>query len=242
MKIKEKVKENEMAEELQSERARLVDQLGYDSFMYMYQAAIKEIRTKIEILTEDFAVRNDYNPIHHMECRLKSTDSIEKKLTKLEKTISIQSARQNIFDIAGVRVVCNFIDDVYTVADMLMSQDDLRVETIKDYVKNPKENVYSSLHLVVGVPVFLLDRCEEIYVEIQIRSVAMDFWASLEHELRYKSNKAFSDHVNAELKAVADSSMELDRKMQQIFDEISLIPTEDGEIYVKPKLKNISKE
>lgn len=232
-----------MAEELLTEeRVRLEDQLGFDSFLYLYKAAIKEIKTKIEILAEDFAVRNDYNPIHHMEFRLKGNSSIENKLKKLEKPVSIQSARENIFDIAGVRVVCNFIDDIYTVADMLMNQDDIRIETVKDYVKNPKENGYMSLHLVIGVPVFLLDRCEEVYVEIQLRSVAMDFWASLEHELRYKRNKAFSDHVNSELKMVANASRALDEKMQAIFDEIAQIPTEDGEIYVKPKLKNISRD
>lgn len=222
----------------QEERIHLEDQLGFETFKHAYRAAIKTVRTKIEILSEDFAVRHDYNPIHHMERRLKTTESIESKLEKLGCEISIQSARDNIFDIAGIRVVCNFIDDVYNVADMIMSQDDVRVVTVKDYIKNPKPNGYSSLHLVIGVPVFLLDRTEEIMVELQIRTVAMDFWASLEHELRYKHNKDFPENINMELKDIAETTRNVDMRMQLVFDELSEIPGEDGEIYVKPKLKN----
>lgn len=221
------------------EKISLEDQLGFETFQHTYRAAIKTVRTKIEILSEDFAVRHDYNPIHHMERRLKSTESIEKKLEKLGCEVSIQSAKENIFDIAGIRVVCNFIDDVYAVADMLTSQDDIRTVTIKDYIKEPKPNGYSSLHLVIAVPVFLLDRCEEVNVELQIRTVAMDFWASLEHELRYKHNHAFSDKINFELKEVAENTRILDRKMQEIFDEISELPDDDGELVSKVKVRKV---
>ena len=221
------------------DKISLEDQLGFETFKHTYRAAIMEVKTKIEILSEDFAVRHDYNPIHHMEHRLKTTESIEKKLEKLGREVSIQSARENIFDIAGIRVVCNFIDDVYAVADMLMSQDDIRTLTIKDYIKEPKQNGYSSLHLVITVPVFLLDRCEEVNVEIQIRTVAMDFWASLEHELRYKHNHAFSDKINFELKEVAESTRSLDRKMQDIFDEISELPDDYGELVSKVKVRKV---
>ena len=199
----------------------LQEQEGFEAFRHAYRAAIKEVRTKIEILSEDFAVRHDYNPIHHMERRLKTPDSIEEKLTRLGKEITIASARENIFDIAGIRVVCNFIDDVYAIADMLTSQSDVKLLTEKDYIKNPKPNGYRSLHLAIAIPVYLLDGCEEVIVEVQIRTVAMDFWASLEHQLRYKQNKDISSRIDIELKACAEVSATLDRRMQKIFDELN---------------------
>ena len=199
---------------------RLANEQGFETFRHSYRAAIKEVRTKIEILSEDFAVRHDYNPIHHMERRLKSPESIEEKLIRYGKEVSIESARENIMDIAGIRVVCNFIDDVYAIADMLMEQNDIRLITKKDYIQNPKPNGYRSLHLVLSVPVFLLDGCENIPVEVQIRTVAMDFWASLEHQLRYKKEKDLPPQTNFELKACAEASANLDMRMQRLFDEI----------------------
>lgn len=194
---------------------------GFETFRHAYRAAIKEVRTKIEILSEDFAVRHDYNPIHHMERRLKSPKSIEEKLTRYGKEISIESARENIMDIAGIRVVCNFIDDVYAMADMMLEQNDVKLVNRKDYISSPKENGYRSLHLVIAVPVFLLDGCEYVPVEVQIRTVAMDFWASLEHQLRYKKEKELSPKVHQELKACAEASANLDKRMQLLFDEIA---------------------
>ena len=199
----------------------LQEQEGFEAFRHAYRAAIKEVRTKIEILSEDFAVRHDYNPIHHIERRLKTPDSIEEKLTRLGKEITIASARENIFDIAGIRVVCNFIDDVYAIADMLTSQSDVKLLTEKDYIKNPKPNGYRSLHLAIAIPVYLLDGCEEVIVEVQIRTVAMDFWASLEHPLRSKQNKDISSRIDIELKACAEVSATLDRRMQKIFDDLN---------------------
>lgn len=199
----------------------LQNQMGFEAFRHAYRAAIKEVRTKIEILSEDFAVRHDYNPIHHMERRLKVPESIEEKLERLKKEVSIESARENIFDIAGIRVVCNFIDDVYAIADMLTSQNDVTLITEKDYIKNPKPNGYRSLHLVISVPVYLLDGEEEVPVEIQLRTVAMDFWASLEHNLRYKKDKNIPSKIDIELKACAEVSATLDRRMQKIFDELN---------------------
>ncbi len=172
-----------------SDLTHLAESQGFETFRHAYRAAIKEVRTKIEILSEDFAVRHDYNPIHHMERRLKSPESIEEKLQRYGKEISIESARENIMDIAGIRVVCNFIDDVYAIADMLMEQNDITLIAKKDYIENPKDNGYRSLHLVLSVPVFLLNGCESVPVEVQIRTVAMDFWASLEHQLRYKKRQ-----------------------------------------------------
>ena len=124
-------------------------------------------------------------------------------------------------DIAGIRVVCNFIDDVYAIADMLIEQNDIALIGKKDYIENPKENGYRSLHLVLSVPVFLLNGCENVPVEVQIRTVAMDFWASLEHQLRYKKGKEFANKINVELKACAEVSAKLDKRMQGLFDEIN---------------------
>lgn len=200
--------------------AHLEDQLGFETFKHEYRAAIKQVRTKIEILSEDFAVRHDYNPIHHMERRLKETRSIENKLLKLGCDVSLQSARDNVFDIAGIRVVCNFLDDVYKIADMISSQEDVRVVQVKDYIKAPKENGYSSLHLIIAVPVYLLDRCNEVYVELQIRTVAMDFWASTEHQLRYKKDFEMTDEINNELKHCAVVTRQLDESMQEIYHQI----------------------
>ena len=204
-----------------SNSCHLADERGFETFRHAYRAAIKEVRTKIEILSEDFAVRHDYNPIHHMERRLKSPESIEEKLIRYGKEVSISSAKENIFDIAGIRVVCNFIDDVYAMADMMLEQNDVRLIMKKDYIESPKPNGYRSLHLVIAVPVFLLNGCEYVPVEVQIRTVAMDFWASLEHQLRYKKEKELSPQVHQELKACAEASAILDKRMQLLFDEIS---------------------
>ena len=200
---------------------RLEDQPGFEEFHHEYSAAIKEVDTKIEILSEDFAVRHDYNPIHHIEKRLKTPQGIEDKLRRLQCEVSIPSARENILDIAGIRVVCNFVEDVYEVAHMLTSQNDIRVNTCKDYIANPKPNGYRSLHLSLMVPVFLLDGCIEVPVEVQIRTVAMDFWASLEHQLRYKKDKEIPPRIDIELKACAEVSATLDKRMQKIFNELN---------------------
>ena len=200
---------------------RLEDQPGFDEFLHEYSAAIKEVDTKIEILSEDFAVRHDYNPIHHIEKRLKTPQGIEGKLRRLHLEVSIPSARENIFDIAGIRVVCNFVEDVYEVANMLTSQNDITVVSRKDYIANPKPNGYRSLHLCLSVPVFLLEGCIYVPVEAQIRTVAMDFWASLEHNLRYKKDKDIPAKIDIELKACAEVSATLDKRMQKIFNELN---------------------
>lgn len=198
------------------------NQYGFDLFYSEYDAAIREMSTKIEILSKEFEVRNDYSPIHHVEKRLKTPDSIDEKLRRLELPITIPDARENIFDIAGLRIICNFVDDVYQVAKLLTSQDDIEVIVEKDYIKNPKENGYRSLHYRLTVPVFFSDHKVIVPCEVQIRTVAMDFWASLEHNLRYKQNNEgkMSDKVNMELKACAEVSANLDRRMQKIFDEV----------------------
>ena len=206
-----------------SDLTHLAESQGFETFRHAYRAAIKEVRTKIEILSEDFAVRHDYNPIHHMERRLKSPESIEEKLQRYGKEISIESARENIMDIAGIRVVCNFIDDVYAIADMLMEQNDITLIAKKDYIENPKDNGYRSLHLVLSVPVFLLNGCESVPVEVQIRTVAMDFWASLEHKIHYKFEGDAPESIKNELVECARMVSDLDARMLSLNEEILAI-------------------
>ena len=154
----------------------------------IYEAGIKEVKTKLEILDDEFKIKHDHNPIHHMEYRLKSVRSILGKLEKRGLEVSLESIVINLTDIAGVRVICNYVSDVYKIADMLIKQSDIKLIKKKDYIKHPKNNGYRSLHLVVEVPIFLAEKVQPIPVEIQIRTIAMDFWASLEHHLRYKAD------------------------------------------------------
>lgn len=187
-----------------------------------YEAGIKEIKTKLEILDSEFKLQYDHNPIHHIESRLKKPDSIVKKAIKKSVNLDSESISQNIFDIAGVRVICNYIDDVYRVAQLLIQQDDIKLIRFKDYIKNPKINGYRSLHLVVEVPIFLSTGPKPICVEIQIRTIAMDFWASLEHKLRYKTKNELSDDIKEELIECAFSISELDYKMQSIHNKLQV--------------------
>ncbi len=180
-----------------------------------YHAAIKEVSTKLEVLDNEYSVRYDYNPIHHMQCRIKSIESIMEKIERKGWPKEIESVYK-ITDFAGVRVICNYIDDIYTVEESLMRQDDIKLLKRKDYIKNPKESGYRSLHLVVEVPIFLSDRTYHMPVEIQIRTIAMDTWASLEHELKYKSRKELPGYVVQELKNCAKSMAEIDASMERI--------------------------
>ena len=187
---------------------------------HLYNAAIKEIQTKLEILIEDFNVRFARNPIHHVESRLKSSPSSLKKLKKKGCEISVASAKKNLNDIAGIRVVCCYIDDVYDVADMLLRQSDIQLVKVQDYIKNPNYNGYRSLHLDLSIPVFLSESTEFVTVEVQIRTVAMDFWASLEHDLRYKSEKNIPPEICQAMLESASSIAEIDVKMQEIYKQI----------------------
>ena len=178
-------------------------------------AAIKEISTKLDILDREFSVRQDHNPIHHMESRLKSINSIAEKIERKGMAMEIESVYK-ITDLAGVRVVCNYIDDIYKVEDSRLRQDDIKLIKRKDYIKNPKESGYRSLHLVVEVPIFLSDRTYHMPVEIQIRTIAMDTWASLEHEIKYKRKEDMPKEVADELKQCAKSMAEVDATMERI--------------------------
>ena len=188
----------------------------------LYDAGIKEVRTKLEILDDEFKIKHDHNPIHHMEYRLKSVNSILGKLEKRGLEVSLDSIVTNLTDIAGVRVICNYVSDVYKIADLLIKQSDIKLIAKKDYIKHPKENGYRSLHLVVEVPIFLAEKVQPTTVEIQIRTIAMDFWASLEHHLRYKADNEVPDGVRDELIECAKTISNLDYKMQGIHDYLCL--------------------
>ena len=195
-----------------------VDQ--WRSVMFLYDSALKKVNTKIEILNNEFANRYDYNPIEHIKSRLKTAESIVMKLKKDGYEVSIENMMECLSDIAGIRIICSFTSDIYQIADMIAAQGDVTVLHVKDYIKNPKPNGYKSYHMVVTVPVYLTDGPVETKVEIQIRSVAMDFWASLEHKLKYKKDVADTDEIVGQLKACADSIELLDYQMQEIRNKI----------------------
>ncbi len=181
-----------------------------------YNCAIREIRTKLEVLNEDFELAHQHNPIHSMNSRVKSVGSIIEKCYRMNYPLEECKFTKYMMDIAGVRVICHYIDDIYTVAELLGSQPDIEVVTIKDYIENPKPNGYRSLHLVVKVPVYFVEGVKTLPVEVQIRTMAMDFWASLEHKLRYKSDGIIPAFVSRELKECAEAISASDQQMQKI--------------------------
>jgi Uncharacterized protein conserved in bacteria len=195
-------------------------------FMMLYKFALAELETKVEILQEEFQLLHDYNPIEHTKSRLKSPESILNKIRRKNCMFSLPEIRRNIKDIAGLRITCSFISDIYRIRDMLLSQSDLTLIEEKDYIEKPKGNGYRSLHLLVGVPVFMSDREEQVCVEIQIRTIAMDFWASLEHKIYYKYEETVPSRLTEELKEAAEAAFYLDKKMERLQDEISQIKSE----------------
>lgn len=193
---------------------------GFSRLRLVYQFGIDEVMTKINILKTEFEHSHEYSPIEHVSSRLKSPESIIEKMQRRGGPISLTAIREKIQDIAGVRIVCSFISDVYQIADMLSAQPDIEVVEVKDYIKDPKPNGYKSLHLIVKVPVFLSTGVEEAYVEIQFRTIGMDFWASLEHKIYYKFDQAIPSDVLAELGEAADIANRLDLKMERIHSEV----------------------
>ena len=193
---------------------------AFISMRFRYQSAMREVCTKLEILDDEFSMQHSRNPIHHMESRIKSPHSIVNKLRRKGLPATTQSAVENLQDIAGVRVVCAYLNDTYAIAELLGKQDDLNIVRIRDYIKDPKPNGYRSLHLIVEVPVFLSTGKEMVPVEVQIRTIAMDFWASLEHQLRYKETSAVPETLNHQLHDAADKIAALDGEMQHIHDQM----------------------
>ena len=192
----------------------------FRQMMMMYSCAIKEIKTKLQVLNDELSIKRQRNPIEFIKTRVKQPDSIASKLRRKGYPVTVQSVFENLSDVAGVRVICAFIDDIYKVADMLTAQDDIELIKRKDYIKNPKMNGYRSLHLIIEVPVFFSDHKEQIRVEVQIRTIAMDFWASLEHQLKYKKDIDDAESIMYELRACADVINRADYHMQSLRDRI----------------------
>lgn len=190
--------------------------------MSYYRCAILEVETKFKVLDEQFSLLHERNPIEDIESRLKSPESIFEKLKRKNLPLTIESIENGLFDVAGVRVICSFTDDIYMLADCLIKQDDIKLIKMKDYIKNPKPNGYRSLHLIVEVPIFLQDGKRYMKVEVQLRTIAMECWANLEHKLRYKKDlsKKTADLTAKELSECAKLSAELDEKMQRARDLI----------------------
>ncbi|OFN26783.1 GTP pyrophosphokinase [Staphylococcus sp. HMSC072H03] len=193
--------------------------VGFVELDHLYSSALKEISTKLDILDDNFNHIYKHNPIHHMERRVKEMTSLVKKLQRKGLTIDAETAKANILDIAGIRVVCNYLEDIYVIEKLLLKQEDVKLLKRKDYIEHPKENGYRSLHIVVSIPVFLADRVEATPVEIQIRTIGMDMWASLEHKIRYKNNTNTEDYKD-KLKECAVEISDVEEKMQTIHSDI----------------------
>ncbi|MYL44415.1 GTP pyrophosphokinase family protein [Virgibacillus halodenitrificans] len=198
-------------------------------FMMTYKFGMDEMNTKLNILKEEFQHFHEYNPIEHIKTRLKSPESILKKMYRKNLEITLPSIKKNIQDIVGIRIVCSFISDIYRISEMLKQQKDITFIKIKDYIKHPKSTGYQSLHIIVSIPVYMSDRKEEVFVEIQIRTVAMDFWASLEHKIYYKYNKEIPERLTKELVDAARVASELDHRMEQLHKEVNHIKEAEQE-------------
>ena len=192
----------------------------------VYSAALKQINTKLEILNDEFQHVHRYNPIEHIKSRMKTSESIVKKLKRYGYESTIENMVKYINDIAGIRVICSFTSDIYRIADMIGNQNDIKVISVKDYIKHPKASGYKSYHMLVTVPVFLSDRIVEVKVEIQIRTVAMDFWASLEHKINYKFEGNAPQHIKTELVECARMVSDLDARMLSLNEEILSLSVE----------------
>lgn len=193
---------------------------SWKTIMFLYNAALKEVETKLEILNDEFQHVHQYNPIEHIKTRIKTPESIVKKLKRYGYETSVENMVQYVNDIAGVRLICSFTSDIYRLASMIGNQSDLKVLSIKDYIKQPKESGYKSFHMLVAVPVYLSDSVVETKVEIQIRTIAMDFWASLEHKIYYKFEGHAPAYISEDLKVCADMVSELDEKMLTLNEAI----------------------
>ena len=196
---------------------------GVDSWqtvMFLYNSALKQVETKLEILNDEFQHVHQYNPIEYIKSRIKSPESIVKKLKRNGYEVTIDNMVEHVKDIAGIRLVCSFTSDIYRLAEMIGRQNDLTVVSVKDYIKNPKESGYRSYHMIVSVPIFLTDRVVDTTVEIQIRTIAMDFWASLEHKIYYKFEGNAPDYISRDLRESSEIVSMLDAKMLQLNEAI----------------------
>lgn len=214
--------------------------LDYKDLMMGYACAIKEINTKFEVLDTEFEVRYKRNPISSIQTRLKSQTSILEKMARMGIPPTRENIEQNLNDIAGIRVICSYIDDIYLLAEALTRQDDIKLIRKKDYISNPKPNGYRSLHLIVSIPIFFAESVKEVKAEVQIRTIAMDFWASLEHQIKYKKNVEHAEKVIARLKECAEEIAHVDETMQEIRIEMDGIREETTDVEaLYEKLKKI---
>lgn len=194
--------------------------IQFRELMMMYNCAIREVRTKLEVLNDELSIRNSRNPIEFIESRIKRPLSIVDKLKRYGEPVNVESIERSLNDVAGIRVICPFIDDIYSVADMLLSQDDITLIKKKDYIENPKSNGYRSLHLILEVPVFFSNQKKPMRVEVQIRTIAMDFWSSVDHQLKYKHDVPNADELSAQLKECADIISQTDMRMLAIKNQL----------------------
>lgn len=204
--------------------------VDYKEMRMRYSCAIKEVRTKFDVLNSEFNVRYQRNPITSINSRLKSSASIMEKLNRKGLSFTIENVEENLYDVAGIRVVCSYVDDIYVLAEALAQQDDITVIRRKDYIRNPKPNGYRSYHMIVSVPVFFSDQTREMAVEVQIRTIAMDFWASLEHQLKYKQEVPNQAEIVKSLTACAEQIAVIDEQMWQVRQQIERsedLPTEE---------------
>ncbi len=192
----------------------------WNNALLLYDAALKEVSTKLEILNNEFKLAHQYNPIEHITSRIKTPQSIAKKLRHNEKELTVENIVKYVNDVAGVRIICSFTSDIYRIADLFTKQSDIKVLKIKDYIMCPKSNGYTSYHMIISIPVFLSDRTVDTKVEIQIRTIAMDFWASLEHKIYYKFEGNAPEHISKELRECSDIVAYLDQKMLSLNEEI----------------------
>lgn len=194
--------------------------ITWEEIILLHNSALKEIGTKLEILNDEFQHIHQYNPIEHIKSRIKSPESIVKKLKRKGYEASLENMVKYVNDIAGIRIICSFTSNIYEIAEMLRKQSDIKVLSVKDYIKNPKESGYKSYHMIVTVPIFLSNSVAETKVEIQIRTIAMDFWASLEHKMNYKFDKNAPEEIRDELYECAQMVAQLDDRMLAINDKI----------------------
>ncbi|MCI6858685.1 MAG: GTP pyrophosphokinase family protein [Eubacterium sp.] len=231
-KIRSRLFQQLTTKEIQEMLAR--EQEPFKTLMAYYQCALMEVETKFRVLNEEFSLAHDRNPIESIKTRLKSLESIMEKMNRRNLPFSSKSIEENLFDIAGIRVICSFREDIYLLADCLLEQDDVTLIERKDYIKNPKDNGYRSLHLIIEIPIFLEHQKKKMKVEVQLRTIAMDFWASLEHKLKYKKNIA-SDQLTEKLKQCAEESASLDLKMDEIRKEIEQLHTDSESVSAQRK-------
>ena len=214
----------------------------FQQAMMRYTCAIREVKTKLEVLNDELSVKNQRNPIEMIKSRVKKPKSIVEKLQRRGFEISLESMEKNLDDVAGIRIICSFTSDIYRLAEMIGNQSDLKVLSIKDYIKNPKESGYKSYHMLVSVPIFLSDSVVDTKVEIQIRTIAMDFWASLEHKIYYKFEGDAPDYISRDLRECAEMVSTLDEKMLSLNEAIQECLEKQEELNMSTKTKESNRE